>query len=85
MQRDSFVPAEFTIQAMHNSTDISYMLTGYQEIVINDTLFTIFLSDRDLDAINAINNLAVSIDTTFLSFTPQGIRDNANNEVDGVS
>ena len=29
-------------------------------------------------AINAIDNLAVSVDTTYLSFTPQGIRDYAN-------
>ena len=61
---------EFTIQAMQNSTDISYVLTGYQDIVIYDTLFTIFLSDNDLDA---IDNLAVSVDTTYLSFKPQGI------------
>ena len=29
-------------------------------------------------AINAIDNLAVSVDTTYLFFTPQGIRDYAN-------
>ena len=66
---------------------MSYTLTedtvalGHDDVIITVLLGSNYQSELEAlseVAINGIDNLAVSVDTTYLSFTTQGIRDYAN-------
>ena len=82
--------SQITIQSHNNSGDVWMLQKGFLPLYsapfldMNSTVVVIELGFLDLNAIKLLTNLAVSSQTTFLSFTPQLITDMNHNYINPI-
>ena len=66
-------------------SDVSYTLTDSSPSVTNSAIIDINLSDRDLNGLKAIDNLATSVSDTFIIATSYAVRDMNRNPLATVT
>ena len=82
----SLDPTQVTLLATNSSDSINYTLTGFSEISTreSETIVVFTLSDFDLNSIKAITSLATGSGNTFISVTPDFIRDQFMNNITAI-
>jgi len=79
----SVKPKEITLFSTDGANASKLILTGGAVSKVDSTVIRIGIKPKDLNTIKADPALAVSKDSTFLSFTPAMVKDTAANQVTG--
>ena len=77
----SFIVSGFTFVNRQSSSDVALTLTGIAISPVDSAVFEVMLIDLDLNAIKAFNNLATSLDNTFLTVFPNAVHDMNGNSL----
>ena len=76
----SFQPTEFLILASTATPAVNVSLSGYRELVASgNNILTLVLSPEDYDILNTNDDIAVSINTTFITVNGRTLTDFATN------
>ena len=87
IESDSIIFSAFTLHNVETGDNVSFTLTSGSTMyadAVHRSLQIIF-SPQDLRSVKLLQQLAVSLDTSYLSFTDGAINDTAQNPIDGIS
>ena len=82
----SLDPTELTVVASNSSVSSNYTLTAYSEITTreSETIVVLTLTAFDLNSIKAITTLGTGSGNTFISITPDFVRDQFMNNITAI-